>query len=488
MNIGIVIGVSDYQRVDSLPGCVADANSIKQLLELTNKCDDILFISENTESKNVKSKIASFVKKYENEDIDEAIFYFSGHGLFDDNEFYYVLSDYSENKIKQTSLENSELDNLLRSLSAKITVKIVDACQAGTRYVKDPDVFRKYLQRTEEGFDKCYFFYSSQNDQSSYQSNIISDFTLSFLKAFIDRPNQDVRYKDVMDTLADDFSANTKQTPFFVMQGSYTETFGYVAQDVSDALGKMITGPEENEVKTVEDSHKSLIRLVEEEAELYCSKEEAVSSVEKISEAIHDFSFGSDISSLYNIKIQTEIDTNVHVKTEHVGKSLQNNNHDYMVDIENEQRVRRVPKRSGILGGLFATSAFLEGKDVPMVDEHYMEPVGASSIVDLPYKFIFIRLESKFPNIDDAGCILLPFVSQTKVIVFSAFYYYRTREWDVKSINAASVKWVSFEEYIKKGADLSQACETLLEEFEGFTLRPINKRFELLEVDSDNGS
>lgn len=177
INIGIVIGVSDYQKANPLPGCLADANSIKQLLELSNKCDDILFISENTDSRNVKSKVASFVKKYENEDIDEAIFYFSGHGLFDDNEFYYILSDYTESKTKQTSLENSELDNLLRSLSAKLTVKIVDACQAGTRYVKDPDVFRKYLQRTEEGFDKCYFFYSSQNDQSSYQSDVISDFT-----------------------------------------------------------------------------------------------------------------------------------------------------------------------------------------------------------------------------------------------------------------------------------------------------------------------
>lgn len=488
MNIGIVIGVSDYQKANSLPGCVADANAIKQLFELSNKCDDILFISENTDSRNVKSKIASFVKKYENEDIDEAIFYFSGHGLFDDNEFYYALSDYSESKTKQTSLENSELDNLLRSLSAKLTVKIVDACQAGTRYVKDPDVFRKYLQRTEEGFDKCYFFYSSQNDQSSYQSDVISDFTLSFLKAFIARPNQDVRYKDVMDTLADEFLPNTKQTPFFVMQGNYTEVFGYIAQDVSDALGKIITGSEENEVKTTEDSHKSLIRLVEEEAELYSSREEALSSIERVSESINGSSFSDDINKLYNIKIQTEIDANIPIKTEHVGKSLKNSTHNYLVDIESEQRVRKVPKHGGLLSSFLATSALINSEEVPMVDEYYMEPVGANSIVELPYKFISIRLESKFPNINDTGCILLPFVSQTKIIVFSAFYHYRTREWDVKTINAPSVKWISFEEYIKKSDDISGACDTLLEEFEIFSLSPIKKRFELLDVDTEEDS
>ena len=163
MNLGIVIGVSEYQKVNTLPGCVVDANSINKLLELSGKCDDILLITENTQSKDVKSRLTSFVKKHAQQDIDEVIFYFSGHGLFENDEFYYVLTDYTESKTKQTSLENSELDNLLRSLSAKLTVKVVDACQAGTRYIKDPDVFRKYLQQSEQGFDKCYFFYSSQN-------------------------------------------------------------------------------------------------------------------------------------------------------------------------------------------------------------------------------------------------------------------------------------------------------------------------------------
>ena len=32
MNIGIVVGVSDYQNVQSLPGCAHDARAIKQLL------------------------------------------------------------------------------------------------------------------------------------------------------------------------------------------------------------------------------------------------------------------------------------------------------------------------------------------------------------------------------------------------------------------------------------------------------------------------
>jgi len=453
MNLGIVIGVSEYQKASSLPGCVVDANSIKKLLELSDKCDDILFLTENTQSKDVKSRLASFVKKYEQQDINEVIFYFSGHGLFDNDEFYYVLTDYTENKLKQTSLENSELDNLLRSLSAKLTVKVVDACQAGTRYIKDPDVFRKYLQQSEQGFDKCYFFYSSQNNQSSYQSEIISDFTLSFLNAFIERPDQDVRYKDVMDTLADEFALNTKQTPFFVMQGNYTETFGHIALDVSKALNDITKGSVGIDDKSAEDSHKSLVQLIKGEAEFYCSKEEAIEAARSIEKHILEFNFNEEIEGLFDLKIQSEIDSNIPVNTEHVGKSLLNSNHDFMVDIDREQRVRKVPKNRGVLGGL---AAFLD--DTPMVDEHYSAPVGATSIVELPYRFISIRLQSKYPNVNDAGCVVIPFVSQTKIVIYSAFYHYRTREWDVKSIDMSTLKWVSLDEYIKKESELADGC------------------------------
>jgi uncharacterized caspase-like protein len=482
MNLGIVIGVSEYQKVSPLPGCVVDANSINKLLELSNKCDDILFITENTQSKDVKSRLASFVKKYEQQDINEVIFYFSGHGLFEDDEFYYVLTDYTESKTKQTSLENSELDNLLRSLSAKLTVKVVDACQAGTRYIKDPDVFRKYLQQSEQGFDKCYFFFSSQNNQSSYQSAIISDFTLSFLNAFIERPNQEVRYKDVMDTLADEFTSNTKQTPYFVMQGNYTETFGYIALDVAKALDEITKGSTGEDDKSAEDSHKSLVQLIQGEAGLYCSKEEAVDAARVIENHIVDFKFNEEINELFNLKIQNEIDSNIPVNTEYVGKSLSNSNHDYMVDIHCEDKVRKVPKHKGLAG----LSALLDS--IPMVDEYYSVAVGATSIVELPYKFMSIRLQAKYPNVNDSGCVVIPFVSQTKIVIYSAFYHFRTREWDVKSIDMSTLEWSSFDEYIKKESELANACLSLLVEFQNFSLRPLQKRFELIEVDGENDS
>ena len=60
MHIGIIIGVSNYQRASSLPGCITDAKAIKQLVDMSKKCNDLLYIVENTDSKNVKSKILVF--------------------------------------------------------------------------------------------------------------------------------------------------------------------------------------------------------------------------------------------------------------------------------------------------------------------------------------------------------------------------------------------------------------------------------------------
>jgi hypothetical protein len=476
MNIGIVLGVSEYQNTSNLPGCLNDASSFKQLLELSNKCEDILYLTENTESSNIKSKIASFVSKYQTNDIDEVIFYFTGHGLFEDDEFYYVLSDYSSSKKKQTSLENSELDNLLRSLSAKLTVKIVDACQSGTRYVKDPDTFQKYLNKSEQSYDKCYFFYSSQNDQSSYQNSFISDFTASFLNTFISRPNQDVRYKDIMDTLTDSFSSNPKQTPFFVMQGNYTEHFGQISNDAVVVLQKAITSAASTTGKPT-DSHKSLLQLVQEQADLYCTESEAFQSVDNVSQTINTLSLPADVEALYELDVKIQSDSSIPVSTNYIGKYLSDCEIDYLVSIDKQTKTRTVRK-----GGFFPASFMLRGEDVPTVEEEYEVAVGAESTTSLPYDHIFIRSSAKYPTVNDSGCIIIPYVSQTKIVIFSVNFLYRTREWDVKEINKSTCEWTYFDEYIKEDEKIKKKIISLFENYVNFTINPLKEKFGLLEV------
>ena len=219
MNIAILIGVSNYKNgIIDLPGSKNDILQFDELIRNTKKYDEILSLSTETDSSNVKDKLASFINGKKGVEINELLFYFSGHGDFSNDEFYYILSDFSFDKRTQTSLENSELDNLIKSLTPKLVVKIVDACHSGVNYIKDIASIDSYIKSTSNQFHNCYFLYSSLNAQSSFQSNKFSFFTLSFINAVKHYQQKEIRYKDIIDYISDNFASFPEQTPFFVTQ------------------------------------------------------------------------------------------------------------------------------------------------------------------------------------------------------------------------------------------------------------------------------
>jgi enoyl reductase-like protein len=129
---------------------------MEKLLKSTGKYDHhLLCISENTNASEVKEKISNKIEELQDEDIDEIFFYYTRHGDFYQNEFYYVLSDFNSEKRKQTSLENSEIDNWFRSLEPNMIIKVVDACHSGVMYVKENDQnLNIYLKKSTQLFDK----------------------------------------------------------------------------------------------------------------------------------------------------------------------------------------------------------------------------------------------------------------------------------------------------------------------------------------------
>lgn len=164
MNIAIILAVSDYQNTSCLPGCILDGQIVKSLLDETGKYNELLFIDQETNSIKVKEKLSDFIANNQGEIFDEVFFYYSGHGDFRDNEFYYILSDFNRNSYRQTSLANSELDSFLKQLNPNLTIKVVDACHSGVTYIKDNDIFSKHLDESKQRFNHCYFMFSSMSD------------------------------------------------------------------------------------------------------------------------------------------------------------------------------------------------------------------------------------------------------------------------------------------------------------------------------------
>ncbi|TOJ57962.1 hypothetical protein CGI36_23330, partial [Vibrio parahaemolyticus] len=113
MKLGIVLAISDYGHQDNnLPGCVKDGEAIANIFQSDSSFEDVLILASKTESGAVKSQLIEFINKHKENDVSEVVFYYTGHGDFVDNEFYFLLSDYNPAHKKQTSLENTELDNL----------------------------------------------------------------------------------------------------------------------------------------------------------------------------------------------------------------------------------------------------------------------------------------------------------------------------------------------------------------------------------------
>ena len=79
--------------------------------------DDILLIQKDTVSDHIFNELDKFVDKYKNKEIEEVLLYFSGHGLMKNDEFYFCTSNTNENNINRSSLSNTNIDSIIRSLN-----------------------------------------------------------------------------------------------------------------------------------------------------------------------------------------------------------------------------------------------------------------------------------------------------------------------------------------------------------------------------------
>lgn len=235
MNIAILIGISKYKSEGALPACGFDVENMHRLLVATKKYDDILMIIENTNASQVKDALRQFFGKYQTiGGVEEAFVYFSGHGVYQGDAML-CCSDFESNRPATTSISNSELDDLLRSVKSSVVVKVIDACQSGSPYIKDASAgFEKALSKSSLSSFIC--MASSRQDQSSYASASESRFTKRWIEAALSKEDGIVLYRDIQAALADAFVSDPDQTPFFVSQGSGLESFSFVTEEMKSLV------------------------------------------------------------------------------------------------------------------------------------------------------------------------------------------------------------------------------------------------------------
>ncbi|MDH8318655.1 caspase family protein, partial [Klebsiella pneumoniae] len=254
-----LIGISDYgSQSTNLPQCENDVSLAKEIITRTKNPRYTLYISNRCSGQDATDKIINFFRdiKEKEEKIDELFFYFTGHGIAHEKnngeiESRLVFSDYSPSRINQTTIPSEFIDNQARNLSPNTYVKIIDSCYSGSKIIKgnieQREKFLNELSKDEKhytqiGFNSVYVMASSRSDQVSFANSKFSDFSESLFISLSELPG-DVKYRHVVNRLADDFTTK-EQRPVFVTQGSLDEGFGVISKDLKDYIYKVLTTEE----------------------------------------------------------------------------------------------------------------------------------------------------------------------------------------------------------------------------------------------------
>jgi hypothetical protein len=462
-----------------LPGCEKDAEIFHNLLCSTGKFNDILFINKEMESSDIKLEITNFIKRHREGSVkvDEFLLYYSGHGNFDNNEFYYILPDYDSQKINKTSIQNSELDTWIRSINPSLTIKIVDACHSGVTYVKEDDSFEKYLNSTQNIFNKCYFMFSSYLDQSSYITGNLSDFTKSFINSISEYKGTTLRYKDIIDFISDDFAANPRQKPFFVIQADMTEEFFTLTKEIKAILlGQKDFEPEKEDVGNGANKLQ-LLEIIRKDSEQYCSKEEVMSILnDTIKDHILKFNYSPEIKELYEIDISFNNSIDKVPQLNVIGKWLDDNQNDYFVSItyETESYTQDVEAYDILRFPMYYSTGRIPTKTVVK----YREIIsGYTLTADSPFSGITLSAKPIFPNIPWSTCMILPIFSKTDLRLFYAYSLLKEKNWEERDFNK-NVEWKTSDSKLKYNDKLLVIVNNILVNYDNYLIEFIKQKFQ----------
>jgi len=477
MRIAILIGISQYINCDNLPGCDNDIKAVGEVIKTSKEFDEIKIFSNNVNSNKLKSELATLFSELKGKNIEEIFFYFSGHGNFHNNEFYYILSDFDENKRRQTSLQNLEIDNMIKSIKPVMVTKVIDACQSGVSYIKgNNNVVEKYYSKTTESFNKCYFLHSSMTDQYSYQDDNLSDFTKNFLASIIANSKPTIRYKDIIDYISDEFEGSTEQTPFFITQADHTETFLSTSKEINQVLGNYFLSEKKELLEPEKDNvvkYNSYIDKIKKDAEIYSTIEEVKKLFLDIKNQIENSTIETDINELYDTNSSFENYLGDFPKRIEIARWLEDNKNNFFAEPKYERTSYEEEQKPNPFGGI---SSLLQGNKV--VTKYRNTLIGFNQTVDLPYKSILINYIPKYPNLIQYASLITFLISKKDIKFFHSFTNYTEQDWNRKTISK-NFKWQSTDFILKEHSEIISFIGNLMNDNENNISTILKKKFEI---------
>ena len=484
MRIAILMGITYESNpyLDTLPACKNDLNIIKKIIDATNLYEEKLILNDDFPTAyNAMETMTEFIENIEKKSVsvDEVFVYYSGHGGFNNDEFYYAWNDYSSKNPNTTSLLSSQVDELLRRLKAKLTVKFIDACQSGLPYIKD------IITPT---FQDCFFCFSCRKEQTSVCTEKNSVFTYSIIEAIKNcLNNPKIRYRDIKNYIADKFNSenteNSVQNPYFCSQGKDTDIFCEVTENLKTIVNEFFLSPNiiqsnhDSDCKDSSNQDLNYIDIIEKLDSKFITNESLKDLSENLLKTISSITLKKELNQLKFTKLITsdKITTNIPCYKS-LCKFVDENCSEYFTEITYDHQTRTVKKRKhNTLWDLGATLALLGSygtneSDYEWGEEPIKIPQSFYIRNGLSYDYISFKIQSRCKCITNKEVIFVPFYNNTNIyLVYSQIDYDYI---GIEETGPISTKWKGKECNFDNLIDI---VKEIIEDFQNKTFEDIKE-------------
>lgn len=429
MNLAIVVGVSKYKNLLQLPPCEADAKMMADIIAATEKyAENTLVIIGECTAVDAKSQIREFIKT-KKEPIDEIFFYFSGHGNCDDK-LYFCFSDFEVGKPNITGLSNDEIDELFRGLNPQLVVKILDACNSGTLYIKDVRAqYEKSLSNSGATFKHFICMASSKVTQSSFADADGSRFTKKYFEAIAAFPEgQNILYRDIQAYISDSFREDAKQTPIFVSQATAQEIFSCATKKLISLCHK-IDAQESEEKKSAPDGATVIREAIKRNQLDYVDIQEVEKAFESAKRDLEKYHISTNFVDEYyqfNAKFSENLDGLP--KGSEIATYADKNQWQkrYYIQILYKEMRTKVPKDT--------YSSLLRFQREFGDDDYVVKTVSLPNRINLihmlPWAMVDVKFEPKTKGLLPFGLTIGVIHSRTDLLLLSSIFKYTPVNWD----------------------------------------------------------
>ncbi|GAA5102418.1 caspase family protein [Wohlfahrtiimonas larvae] len=301
--LALLFGVSEYENPKNrLEACKYDLQMMNSLLQSSGEFSDILVSLDDTAS-SARDKIIEFIEKYKDEEVEQVVFYFSGHGYRQGNEFYFCFKTTDTSILKSTTISSQDMDEYLKILEPSVAVKIIDACYSGEHYIKDIDdsFYKTIEEKQRKSFNEIYFMFSSRNTEVSHATKRYSLFTQLFFEAIRNHADTNaITYKAIIDYVSDYAQNSLSHTPIFVTQGAH---MAYLFSDL-EVPKQILLDDSRLSVESKLDENlpcTELISRVLNDASEYCNEILGVEKLNFLVSLLEKLEFSDDLSQLFDI-------------------------------------------------------------------------------------------------------------------------------------------------------------------------------------------